>query len=79
MERKPSIIFLDNILTDGDGVDFAIFVRNSAEFQSIPIVSISGSTIDDQKRKYERCKINEFCQKPLSKLQMLNILNSCKH
>jgi len=63
------------MLTDGDGVDFAKFVRSSTEFKNIPIVSISGNSVDDQKTDYEGYKINEFCQKPLSKSQMLNLLN----
>jgi len=40
-ERDISIIFLDNALPDGMGVDFVMEMANDKDFQGVPVVIVS--------------------------------------
>jgi len=68
------------MLEDGLGLEFAAHVRKSRGPSSkVPIISISGNTIDDQRKQYEGYNIDAFYQKPMTKTQLLNLLDFVKH
>lgn len=62
------LILLDNLLPDGTGKDFLEFLEEhekNLKLNKIPIVSMSGNSIDEQKEHYEGFEIKAFFQKPL--------------
>lgn len=71
--RDPDIILLDNSLPDGTGRDFADYLKKAGK--KYPIVSISGNSVDDQKRLYEGNEVEMYYQKPLTKSQLINLMD----
>jgi DNA-binding response OmpR family regulator len=63
-EREFALVLLDNSLPDGTGVGLCRRVR---EFDKrLPIVFVSGSALDDERREALRCGANAFLTKPLA-------------
>jgi len=68
------------MLEDGEGRKFAKFVRKEQNSTGkIPIISMSGNAIEEQRKQYEDCDIDAFYQKPLNKTQLLNLLDYAIH
>ena len=68
----PSILFLDNHLPDGLGIDFIPFVRK--KYPDIKIIMITAhDTPEDRKRSYENGG-DYFIAKPFSRLQINEML-----
>ncbi len=70
---KYDIVVLDSFLGDGTGADFLRLVRTSG--RKMPkVISVSGNTIDDQRRMYEGCPVDGFVQKPAKKQDVLEMV-----
>jgi len=68
----PSILFLDNHLPDGLGIDFIPYVRK--KYPSIKIIMITAhDTPEDRKRSYEN-GVDYFLSKPFSRHQIIEII-----
>ena len=68
----PSILFLDNHLPDGRGIDFIPYVRKN--YPGIKIVMITAhDTPEDRKRSYEN-GVDYFLSKPFSRHQINEII-----
>jgi two-component system OmpR family response regulator len=65
----PSLIFLDNSLPDGQGIDFIPYLKKNYPSTRIVMVTANDSAID-QKRAFQQ-GADEFLGKPLS-LELIN-------
>lgn len=68
-EEKPSLIFLDNSLPDGQGVDFIPFLKENCPSTRIVMVTANDSAIDKQNALLQGA--DDFLGKPLS-LESIN-------
>jgi two-component system, OmpR family, response regulator len=68
-EEQPSLIFLDNSLPDGQGVDFIPFLKKNCPSTRIVMVTANDSAID--KRNALQQGADDFLGKPLS-LESIN-------
>ena len=72
------IVLLDNLLGDGTGSDFIIFIDNLLKEKDIKfrptIISISGNTIADQQEAYSGSNVNGYLQKPIKKQDLLDLI-----
>lgn len=73
-EEMPAVLFLDNRLPDGWGINS---IRNiKSEYPSIKIIVITaGSSSIDKKRALDN-GANMFIEKPFTKQQILDAVNS---
>lgn len=78
--EKYRVIFLDSQLQDGIGTDvLAECARLATERgKTVPVVSMSGNSAQDQRELYTGYSIHAFLQKPVSKAQLLDILRSIR-
>lgn len=80
-ERAYDMIFLDNMLPDGTGEDFLDYLeQNKRSGKKRPkVFSVSGNDRNMQKRIYQGRDISWFFEKPLSKKEIRQVLESgCK-
>ncbi len=69
----PSVLFLDNHLPDGQGIDFIPYVRT--KYPGIKIVMITAhDTPEDRKKSFEN-GVDYFLAKPFSHLQINELLD----
>lgn len=66
---------MDNLLPDGEGKDLMKYLvqeeeKHNTKNKKIPVVSMSGNSVENQKEDYEGYEIQAFFQKPL---QMENL------
>ena len=73
------LILLDNQLPDGTGLDFMSFYKKSEKSKlckKVPVVSMSGNSVSDQKRIYSNYEMNGFLEKPVLKEVLSGIIKS---
>jgi DNA-binding response OmpR family regulator len=64
MEEPPSLVFLDNSLPDGPGIDFIPFLKRHFPATRVIVVTANDTAID--KKKALQKGADEFFGKPLS-------------
>ena len=64
MEEPPSLVFLDNSLPDGPGIDFIPFLKSNCPTTRVIVVTANDTAID-KKKAFQR-GADEFFAKPLS-------------
>lgn len=63
-QKEIAVVLLDNILPDGNGVELCRQVR---EFdKQLPIIFVSGSAHEEERREALRSGANAFLSKPLA-------------
>ncbi len=65
----PSLIFLDNSLPDGQGIDFIPYLK--AHFPEIRVVMVTANDTEVDKKKAFQRGADDFLGKPLS-LELIN-------
>jgi len=63
-QEVPAIIFLDNHLPDGFGIDFIQFIKNN--YAAVKIVMISGYALDTDRSRALNEGADLFISKPFS-------------
>lgn len=76
-KKQPDIIFLDNHLKDGMGLDFIPYIREHAPADVI-IMMISAFDGKEEYKKAEQLGVHKFIRKPFSKEDILNAINEVK-
>ena len=72
-EKEIAVVLLDNILPDGNGVELCRQVR---EFdKQLPIIFVSGSAHEDERRAALSSGANAFLSKPLALDKLFATLN----
>jgi DNA-binding response OmpR family regulator len=72
-ENNLSLVLLDNVLTDGNGIDLCRRVR---EFdKKLPVVFLSGSAYDDERATALRVGANAFITKPFALNELFAVLS----
>ena len=67
-------IVLDSSLPDGAGSDFVEFIEEKYKEYGAPIISMSGYSVEKQKSFYAGMKIYAFLEKPVSKAEIIRIV-----
>ena len=75
-EYHPEMIFLDNHLPDGIGIDFISRIKEKCPASSIIIVTAHDTFIDREKAKHEGA--DYFIGKPFSKDMINSVLEKIK-
>ncbi|MBO3461594.1 ATP-binding protein [Aetokthonos hydrillicola Thurmond2011] len=73
-KNKLDAIFLDLIMPEVNGCEAIRRLRKESQFQDLPIIIISASTLPIHKSQCYEVGANEFLNKPLSFEQLLRIL-----
>lgn len=73
LESTPSLILLDNHLTDGMGLDFMVYVRQ--HYPSIKIIMITAYDGHEEKGKAFASGAVAFINKPFTRQDILNVLH----
>jgi len=72
-ENHLSLVLLDNVLTDGTGIDLCRKVR---EFdKQLPVVFLSGSAYDEERVTALRVGANAFITKPFALDELFAVLS----
>lgn len=72
-ENRLSLVLLDNVLTDGNGIDLCRKVR---EFDKmLPVVFLSGSAYDEERASAFRVGANAFITKPFALNDLFTVLS----
>jgi len=77
--NKYDLIFLDSMLPDGSGQDFMYQYRKiiiEKGIKKVPVVSISGNSMHSQQEMYAGYQMYAFLEKPVSKVQLQEVLKS---
>ncbi|MEO6547536.1 MAG: response regulator [Ferruginibacter sp.] len=69
-KERPAIVFLDNYLPDGQGIDFVEQIRQMSEHIKIILISAYETTLNERDRAIKN-GANLFIAKPLS-LEAIN-------
>jgi DNA-binding response OmpR family regulator len=64
MEEPPSLVFLDNSLPDGPGIDFIPFLKRN--FPAMRVIVVTANDTATDKKKALLSGADEFLGKPLS-------------
>jgi DNA-binding response OmpR family regulator len=64
MEEPPSLVFLDNSLPDGPGIDFIPFLKRN--FPATRVIVVTANDTATDKKKALQSGADEFLGKPLS-------------
>ncbi len=78
--KKYDVILLDSSLPDGSGRDFMQcyeeVIQEKGEAARVPVISMSGNSIEDQQEMYETCKLYAYLMKPISKSELIRLIES---
>lgn len=69
-EETPSLVFLDNSLPDGKGVEFINYIK--LNYPAVKIVMITGYNAATEKEKALKNGADMFLEKPFTKQQVWN-------
>lgn len=70
---KPEIVLLDINLTDLDGRDICLQIKNNSRTKNIKIILFSG--IVTSKLEYEQYGCDDFIEKPIKPKELLKKIN----
>jgi DNA-binding response OmpR family regulator len=66
LERyRPSLVILDLVLPDGDGLDVCRGIRGGVKFPDIPIIALTGKTALPDKKKGFSSGVDQYLTKPI--------------
>ncbi|MBT3783502.1 response regulator [bacterium] len=72
----PDLILLDLRLPKMDGLEVLRWLKNSEEFQNIPIVILSSSDADDDRCASYKLRANAYVVKPIDFLELMELTRS---
>jgi two-component system OmpR family response regulator len=72
-EEKPAVLFLDNRLPDGWGINSIKNIK--AQYPSMKIIIITGESSSNDKKRALENGANLFIEKPFTKQQILDAVN----
>jgi DNA-binding NtrC family response regulator len=75
--NEPEIIFLDNHLPDGLGVNFISYIKRFHPLSKIIMIT-AHDTVADQQRAFKE-GVDYFISKPFSKETVNNIMDTLSH
>ena len=70
---NPDLVLMDILMPVMDGFKSANYIKQM--FPKIPIVAITASIMEFQDAKHSKADFDDFYGKPISKRQLLEILN----
>jgi len=70
-QQRPSLIFLDLMMPEMDGFEFAVEVRQHAEWRSIPIVVVTAQDLTNDDRRRLNGHVETILQKQGDSLEAL--------
>jgi DNA-binding NtrC family response regulator len=72
--KSPDIVFLDNNLPDGKGIDF-LLERNSL-FANSRVIMMTADDSDDLRQTAFQCGVYEFLVKPFSFIRLRDLISA---
>lgn len=76
-EERPAVLFLDNRLPDGWGINSIKNIKS--QYPALKIIVITGDTSANDKKRALENGANLFIEKPFTKQQILDAVNSLGH
>jgi CheY-like chemotaxis protein len=70
----PCLIVLDLTLPQVDGRDFLTYLRTHPRYQSIPLVVLTGSFRESDKRRSEELQVDQYVVKPFTTTQLASLI-----
>ncbi|MEO1291002.1 MAG: response regulator [Chloroflexota bacterium] len=71
---RPDLILLDILLPDMTGFDVCEHLRSQARFKRIPIIGISASAIDSDRRQSLSAGFDDYLAKPIPLFDLVNTI-----
>jgi len=75
-EQKPDIIFLDIYMPLQYGDEILVQIRKEEQYNSIPVVLVTGSLVENQIDKYLADGANYLMEKESSLIKFRDVLNN---
>lgn len=72
--ERPDLILLDILLPDMSGFDVCEQIRSKPRLKKIPVLGISASVIDANRRRNLSSDFDAFLAKPISRVELLTAL-----
>ncbi len=73
--KKPSLILLDILMPEKDGLTFAEELKNSEETASLPIVFLTGVSDSEAREKANLLGAKAFIEKPINVTTLRNMID----
>jgi len=70
----PYLIVLDLTLPQVDGRDFLTYLRTHPRYQSVPLVVLTGSARDSDRRRCEELQVAQYVVKPFTTTQLATLI-----
>jgi two-component system, chemotaxis family, response regulator Rcp1 len=77
--EPPYLIVLDLTLPQVDGRDFLTYLRTHPRYQSIPLVVLTGSFRESDKRRCEELQVDQYVVKPFTTTQLATLIPTFAH
>ena len=75
---RPDLILLDLLLPDGDGIDVLRGIRELPSVGQVPVVVLTASDDESDRRSCESLSIDDYIQKPVDEEKFLRVIREHK-
>ncbi len=79
MQISPSLILLDIMMPEIDGIEFLQMLKNSVHTKHIPVIIVSAKTDTNSIDKSMELGAVDFIKKPVSIVYLLNAIDKILH
>lgn len=75
-KTRPDLILMDMRMPVMDGYEAIRMIKSMEEFKNIPVVALTASTFEDEKKRIEALKIEGYIRKPFRENDLFNIIGN---
>jgi DNA-binding response OmpR family regulator len=69
-EHNPSLIIMDIMMPNMDGIKACALIKADSRFKKIPIIILTASATESDRKVSEEVGANDYCTKPLNMAEL---------
>jgi len=74
--EKPDLVLMDIRMPSMSGIEATEIIRQSADFDNMPVIALTASVVEDKKSEKKRSLFDKVLYKPLNKVTLIESLMS---
>ena len=73
-EQRPDLVLMDIQLPNVSGLDVTKALKQDEDLRTIPVIAVTAFAMKGDEEKIRRCGCDEYLSKPISTLQLVEIV-----